>query len=88
MLELRGRPTLKGAYIVFNEGRSTISCVVKHLSESGAKLEVRSATGIPTAFRLVLNDQTAHACWIVRRSGREIGVAFTDWDPSKEALQQ
>jgi hypothetical protein len=78
--------TLKGAYIVFNDRRSTISCVIKNLSDSGAKLQVPSALGIPNTLRQVLTDKTERPCWVVRRTEKEIGVAFTDWVPPAETF--
>lgn len=91
MADLRLSPrhlTLKGAHIVFNDGRSTISCVVKNLSVSGALLQVQAVFGIPSSFRLALSDGTQRPCWVVRRAAKEIGVAFTDWQPDAEAIGQ
>jgi len=74
------------ARIVFNEGNSTVSCVVKNLSDSGALLGVHSVFGIPSAFRLALSEETHRRCWVIRRTTREIAVAFTDMAPLVEAI--
>lgn len=78
--------TPANARIVFNEGRTMVSCVVHALSDSGAVLHVHSVFGIPTAFRLSLSDQIQHSCWIVRKTAKEIRVAFTDWEPVSDAI--
>lgn len=74
------------ARIVFNQGQSIISCVVKNLSEGGALLQVHSVFGIPSAFHLALPEQTHRPCWVIRRTTKEIAVAFTDIEPMAEAI--
>jgi len=76
------------ARIVFNQGHSTVSCVVKDLSNDGALLQVHSVLGIPSVFRLALADDTHRPCWVVRRTPKEISVAFTDMEPTAEAIGQ
>lgn len=75
------RRSLPKARIVFNDG-TMVSCHVQSLSESGAILQVHTVFGIPSAFRLTLSDQTQHPCWVVRKTTKEISVAFTDWQPA------
>ena len=70
------RRTLKGAHIVFHEGRSTISCLVRNLSDTGALLRVESPIGIPDTFTLVIPGELQREAHVVRRSGTEIGVGF------------
>lgn len=70
------RRTLKGARIAFHEGRSTISCLVRNLSESGALLRVESPIGIPDIFTLVIPGEPQHEARVVRRSGTEIAVSL------------
>ena len=84
MEERRGvarRRTLKGAHIVFNDGRSTITCVVRNLSATGALLRVESVLGVPPDFTLSMDDGTKYRCEMVRRSGTEIGVKFDQGEP-------
>lgn len=76
------------ARIVFNQGRSMVSCVVKSLSDDGALLQVHSVFGIPSIFRLALTDDTHRSCWVVRRTAKQIAVAFTDMEPSAAAIGQ
>jgi len=70
------RRTLKGAMIVFNDGRSTIAATVRNLSEDGANLRVTSIVGIPDTFGLRLSDGTHYECRAIWHKSDEIGVAF------------
>jgi len=69
--------TLKGATIVFNNEGSTLTCVVRNMSENGARLEVESGLGVPTAFTLKLSDGRAFECAIAWRREKAIGVTFS-----------
>ncbi|WP_375458328.1 PilZ domain-containing protein [uncultured Enterovirga sp.] len=68
--------TLKGAHIVFNGGASTIDCMVRDLSETGARLKIASPVGIPDQFMLSLDSGEPHQCRVVWRRAKEIGVTF------------
>jgi PilZ domain len=78
MTENRASPrvrTLKGASIVF--GGSTVDCVVRNLSETGACLEVASPVGIPDDFTLqIKSEPTKRDCHVVWRSANRIGAYF------------
>jgi len=73
------RRMLKGGKIVFNNRNSTIGCVVRNMTESGARLEVPSTSGIPDAFTLESEDGTIrHNCVAKWRKDNVLGVEFTD----------
>ena len=74
--ESQRRPTLKGARIVFNAGRSTINATVRNLSSKGAKLQVTSVVGIPDTFDLFLDGHNRQPCRVVWRTLKELGVQF------------
>ncbi|ODT69089.1 MAG: hypothetical protein ABS75_18135 [Pelagibacterium sp. SCN 63-23] len=77
--EPRGAPryrTLKGGKIVVNNGFSTFDCTIRNLSETGAKLRVVSAVGIPLHFQLALDDGRTFDCEIAWRKQTELGVRF------------
>jgi hypothetical protein len=58
-------------------GRSSINCMVRDLSTTGAALEVSNQIGIPAKFTLVVpQDGLYLPCNVVRRSGYRVGVAF------------
>lgn len=68
--------TLKGGLIHFNDGRSTITCMVRNLSEHGARLRVESVIGIPDEFVLGLEHGARMAARVVWRRGNELGITF------------
>ncbi|ESQ83284.1 hypothetical protein AEAC466_13615 [Asticcacaulis sp. AC466] len=79
MEEKRSQPrqrTLKGARIVFNGGHSTITCLVRNLSEKGALIKLSSPMGVPDDIELHFDDGQHFDCHIVRRAIDQIGVAF------------
>jgi PilZ domain len=73
-IELRHR-VVKAGTIEF--GSSSINCMVRNLSTTGAALEVSNQIGIAAKFTLVIPEDGLHlSCNVVRRSGYRIGVAF------------
>src|SRR5665213_2658728 len=70
------RRVLKGAKIIFRGGFSTINCVVRDHSETGARLQVDTIVGIPDSFRLQILDAPPRDCRVVWRSARELGITF------------
>jgi len=75
--DLRRRRSLKGGRIVFNNGSSTIDCIIKNLSEGGARVQVENSMGIPTQFMLFLDDGgPAKSCVVKWRTTTALGVAF------------
>lgn len=57
-------------------GRTQLACIIRNVSEGGAKLEVTSVRGIPDAFELLLPNHRPQRCRVAWRSLKEIGVAF------------
>jgi hypothetical protein len=72
----RTRAFLKGKAI-FNNRQSTLDCLVRDISATGARLEVSNAVLLPDAFDLYVaqKDATLRARITWRRDG-EIGVEF------------
>jgi len=70
--------TLKPALIVFNEGRSTIECMIRNLSEGGAQLKVESLIGIPDEFLLKLKEGAPARARVAWKRGTTIGIRFVD----------
>jgi hypothetical protein len=65
---------LKGAQIYWLTG-TPVKCLVRNLSEMGAKIEVHSP--VPENFDLVFDgDQTRHPCRVVWRKEILLGVQF------------
>jgi hypothetical protein len=68
--------TLKGGTIVYNNEASTLTCLVRNISDSGARLEVENSLAVPATFTLKFSDGRALACSIAWRREKAIGVTF------------
>lgn len=67
---------LKGATISFNSS-STISCMVRNISEGGACLDFGCAAGIPQNFTLTFDsDQVSRQSRVVWKKADRLGVSF------------
>lgn len=64
------------AWIVFDGGRSQIACIIRNLSDGGAKLEVARVAGIPQTFDLIVPAHRPQPCRVAWRALRELGVQF------------
>ena len=68
---------LKGGTIAFNGRHSTMPCVVRDLSMSGARLQVGQSNGVPDTFELLIDldgfEAFAEVAW---RAQNEVGVRF------------
>lgn len=71
------RNTMIPAQIVFDGGRKRIDCIIRNLSDGGAKLEVPSVVGVPNTFDLLAPRQPPRPCRVVWRALKEMGVQFT-----------
>jgi hypothetical protein len=71
------RNTMIEAQIVYHGGRKRMDCIIRNLSETGAKIEVPTVIGMPDSFDLIANRYRPHGCRVVWRALREIGVEFT-----------
>jgi two-component system response regulator len=69
---------LKGGIIAFSARHATIPCVLRDLSEGGARLQVAQSSAVPDTFELIVElDGLEVPCEVVWRKVTEIGVAFT-----------
>ena len=74
--------TLRGAKIFWPSGAAVtwtgavaVECVVRNISETGAKIESHSP--VPETFELVFDlDRSRHSCRVQWRKGAMIGVKF------------
>ena len=75
--------TLIAAKISFNNGQSTLDCLIRNLSDTGAKLIVSAAIPLPDSFDLLIPQKSVtRRVRIVWRRREEIGVRFEDASPS------
>jgi hypothetical protein len=70
------RTTNIAATLVFGGGRIVRHCVVRNISDTGAKIEVASVAGIPDAFDLVVPGHLPQPCRVAWRALREMGLAY------------
>lgn len=67
--------TLKGAQIILRNG-APLACIVRNISETGAKLEVCGPV-LQNAFDLVFDlDHSCRSCRVVWRKEPMLGVKF------------
>ena len=67
------------ATISFNKGLTSCECVIRNLSESGARLDVASPVSLPTFFHLYIPAQQKQLFVELKwRSESEVGIEFCD----------
>ncbi len=68
---------LKGGIIAFSARHATIPCVLRDLSDTGARLQVAQSSAVPDTFELIVElDGLEVPCQVVWRKLTEIGVSF------------
>lgn len=82
MAERRGSPRQKSflrGCIYFNKRRNAVDCLIRDISDAGARITFSDAVSIPDAVDLYIaqKEQTlrAHVQW---RHGDEVGLTFPD----------
>jgi hypothetical protein len=71
------RRVLKAGVAASNDRRLTVHCVVRDMSDTGARLKTEGSLTVPDTFELVIEvDGMEASCEVVWRSGREVGVRF------------
>jgi hypothetical protein len=59
-------------------GRTTLPCIIRNVSDSGAKLEVLKVSSIPDVIMLQAPGHRAQTCRVAWRALREVGVEYRD----------
>lgn len=76
---------LKGGVIAFSARHATLPCVVRDLSDTGARLQVKATSSVPDTFDLIVElDGLEAPSRVVWRSLTELGVQFVA-EPTKVA---
>lgn len=70
------RNTMILATIMFDNGRTRLDCVIRNLSEGGAKLELATVRGVPQTFDLLVPGHRPQPCRVAWRALKEMGVQF------------
>jgi hypothetical protein len=73
----RRRKTFKSGMIITHCRFSTMNCVVRNVSDCGARLEVEGATLLPAQFELLF-DLKSCICEVAWKSQRHLGVRFAE----------
>ena len=69
--------SILGARIVFANGRSSMDCLIRDISPTGARLELSGASTIPERFTLLVPQKgKTFEATIKWRRGDEVGVVF------------
>jgi PilZ domain len=72
------RKVLKTAKIVSFDRKTVLTCTIRDLSETGAKLNVEVSSAIPNEFQFfLLSDNSLRDASVVWRRSGQIGVNFT-----------
>lgn len=81
--------TILSARVIPGKGFPDVSCQVKDLSETGARVVVDEAAVLPARFALFIpKTGVTKVCELRWRSGRSAGVEFVEDDRSPGALDQ
>ena len=71
------RRVLKSGIAASNDRRLTVSCTVRDLSATGARLRVEGLRTVPDTFELIIDlDGLEADCQVMWRKGGEVGVRF------------
>jgi hypothetical protein len=63
--------------LFFDNGRASVDCLIRDISEHGAKLRFSSAVATPDAVELhIPNKRESYQARVKWRNGEEIGVSF------------
>ncbi len=84
-IEDRRRTTLLSAKIIYNDGRSVLSCTIRDLSSGGAKLQFGMTPTCPNQIVLDFGQGRVYHCEVAYRAGDTIGVHFLDSSLPSEA---
>ena len=72
------RRVLKGAVLSFNRGFSSFECVVRNLSDGGARLSLGETFALPTTVDIRLGDEPKRTAYVRWRTPVAIGIQFAD----------
>jgi hypothetical protein len=71
------RRVLKGGVVAFNDHYSSLPCIVRDISETGARLRIEGSMNAPDRFDLIIEiDGLEASCEVVSRKASELAVRF------------
>lgn len=66
-----------GGQIVCGDGKSTLFCLVRDISDLGAKLEMSNVAAVPERFGLRINGKEGlYRAKVIWRNANDLGIAF------------
>ena len=75
------------ARIIFNNRNSTIDCLIKNISTSGAKISLGNTISVPSEFDLEVPQRArTYRARIVWRDAEALGVTFIEGEPAREPV--
>jgi hypothetical protein len=73
------RRTLKGGRLTYDDNTRSAECLIRDLSDIGARVQVADVRSIPSDLTLSFDDGKASRRGFVKwRRGAMLGIAFTD----------
>lgn len=58
-------------------GDRSVDCLIRNLSTTGACLELKGTTAVPSAFKLIIKpDNVFRTCKVVWQERHRVGVSF------------
>jgi hypothetical protein len=57
-------------------GKASVPCTVRNLSDGGARLQVQSTFGLPSAFELACDDHPPRTCKVIWLDATTLRVRF------------
>lgn len=76
--------TLKRARVLFNNRFSTIDCIVRNVSHTGALLTVDTAVHLPKEFEIAIGEEPIRPAKLVYRREMFAGIRFLDVEPEED----
>lgn len=70
------RNTSIEATIAYRGGGPFRACIIRNVSDTGAKIEVASVAGIPDNFDLLVPGHRPQPCRVVWRALKELGLQY------------
>jgi hypothetical protein len=71
------RRTLKGGRLTYDGGERNTECVIRNLSDGGARIQVADIRKVPSEFVLTFDaDGSQRNCFVRWRRGDSLGVEF------------
>lgn len=67
---------MKPATIVFDNGRTRMPCLVRDLTDAGARLKIGPELDVPESFELEIGHGAPRRTHVVWKAERQLGVAF------------